>query len=54
MPGRITRTGIITELPQISAEDQSRMLDAIVAAFLDLRPEAIREAVEQYRQEAQA
>ncbi len=46
MAGTMTRDGRILEAPELDAETRSRMLDAIVAAFLERHPEAIREAVD--------
>lgn len=54
MPGIITRDGVIIDAPVLDEQARSCALDAMVAAFLELRPDAIREAVEKYQKEAGA
>lgn len=51
MAGRVTRKGLIVDLPELTAETKGQMLDAVVAAFIGLHPEAIQEAVDKYLSE---
>lgn len=46
MAGVISReTGCIVEMPTFTPEARSRMLDAIIASYLDKHPNAIRDAI---------
>lgn len=49
MAGSITREGLILDAPVLDEATRSKMLDAMVAAFLDLRPDRLRAEVEKYQ-----
>lgn len=54
MPGIITRDGVIIDAPVLDEQARNCALDTMVAAFLDIHPDMIREAVEKYQKEAGA
>lgn len=51
MPGTISRDGVILDAPVLDADTRSKMLDAMVAAFLRERPDRLREAVNNLQQQ---
>ena len=51
MAGTISRDGVILNAPVLDAEIRSRMLDMMVAAFISLHPDQIRDAVNNCQQQ---
>lgn len=47
MPGVISRDGLILDMPVLSEEVRSRMLDSIVTAYITAHPEELRRQPEQ-------
>lgn len=43
MPGVISRDGVILEMPVLDEATRSRMLDAIVTAYITSHPEELRQ-----------
>ena len=54
MPGVISRDGVIISMPVLTEEQRSRMLDSMVAAFMELHPDLIRDKIAELQKETPA
>lgn len=51
MPIIISRTGVPISTPELTEEQKSRMLDRMVAAFIEANPDTIRQKVAEYQRQ---